>query len=81
VDRLEAAIRELTEAIRADIRPEPRESGPRLLSIDEAAAMLGIGRTAMYGLIGSGKCGSVKVGRRRLVPSTSLTTFIANGES
>lgn len=73
--RLEAALVELAEAIREEIRSElePAAPGPeRLLSIPEAAEALGIGRTLVYDLIASGRLRTVKVGRRRLVPASSI---------
>jgi excisionase family DNA binding protein len=51
------------------------ESGDRLLSIDEAADRLGIGRTALYGEITAGRCRSIKVGRRRLVPASAVSDY------
>ena len=74
--RLEAALAELAEAIRAELRSElaQRDSGPpELLSIEEAARHLGIGRTAAYGLLSRGELRSIKLGRRRLIPADSLS--------
>jgi len=45
-------------------------------SVVEAAQRLGIGRTLMYELLGSGQIGSVHVGRLHKVPTDALTTFI-----
>jgi excisionase family DNA binding protein len=78
--RVQAAMAELIEAMAEAVRTEAA-AGPaapdRLLSVDEAATMLGLGRSKVYGdLIASGRLPSVKVGRRRLVPSTSIATFI-----
>lgn len=42
-----------------------------LLDVVEAARKLGIGRTLMYELLGSGQVSSVRVGRRRKVPSAA----------
>ena len=39
--------------------------------------MLGIGRTLMYELLGSGAIESVSVGRLRKVPFDALTDFVA----
>jgi excisionase family DNA binding protein len=46
-----------------------------LLTVEEAAAMLKIGRTNTYGLVMAGQLQSVKIGRRLLVTS-SLQHFI-----
>ena len=81
-DRLAAAVTELVAALRDEIaierRPSNREAD-RLLSIEQAARALGIGRTALYSEIGAGRIRSVKVGRRRLVPSSAISD-VASGQ-
>lgn len=47
-----------------------------LLSVNEAAAALGIGRTLMYELLGSGRLESVFVGRLHRVPADALADFV-----
>ena len=82
-DRLRAAVMELVEALRDEIAVEARPSArepDRLLSIEQAARALGIGRTALYSEIGAGRVRSVKVGRRRLVPSSAVSE-VASGRS
>jgi len=82
-DRLRAAVTELVEALRDEIAVEAHPSGrepDRLLSIEQAAQALGIGRTALYSEIGAGRVRSVKVGRRRLVPSSAISD-VASGRS
>lgn len=78
--RLEAALAELAEAIREEVRAEasPATGPDRLLSIDEAAAALAIGRSALYGEIQSGRLRSVTVGRRRLIPAAAIGEFITS---
>ena len=80
-DRLHAAVMELVEALRDEIvvgaRPSEREPD-RLMSIEQAARALGIGRTALYSEIGEGRIRSVKVGRRRLIPSSAISE-VASG--
>lgn len=44
---------------------------------EEAAKMLGIGRTYVYELIRSGDLESVKIGRARLVPAAALDKFFS----
>ena len=83
-DRLEAAIAELAEALREELRREAVAGPPapdRLLSIDEAASSLGIGRSRLYDEIGAGRLRSIKVGGRRLVAAGSITDFIAAAAS
>jgi excisionase family DNA binding protein len=47
-----------------------------LITVEEAARLLGIGRTTMFDLIGSEKVKSVRLGRRRLVARKSLELFV-----
>jgi excisionase family DNA binding protein len=47
-----------------------------LLRPGEAAARLGIGRTKLYELMGSGALRSVKIGGARRVSATALTEFV-----
>lgn len=77
-DRLALALAELAEAIRAEVRAELASTAApeRLLSVDEAADALGLGRTIVYSEIQAGRLTSVKVGRRRLVPSSAVTDYI-----
>lgn len=79
-DRLSLAIAELVGALREELRTEaanaPR-TPDRLLSMDEAANALGIGRTTAYLLVTRGDLRSVKVGRRRVVPSSAVADYIA----
>jgi excisionase family DNA binding protein len=80
-DRLTTAVAELVAALRDEIaerRPIEREPD-RLLSIEQAARALGIGRTALYSEIGAGRIRSFKVGRRRLIPSSAISE-VASGQ-
>ena len=47
-----------------------------LLRVDEAGRRLNLGRTVMYELIRSGRLRSVKVGKRRLIPTSALVEFV-----
>lgn len=47
-----------------------------LLSIEEAAHRLSIGRSLCYGLVLGGELPSLKLGRRRLVSVAALERFI-----
>jgi excisionase family DNA binding protein len=71
--RLEAAIAEFVNALREEWgeREQP-DHGVELLSIPEAARRLGIGRSRVYEEIGRGTLRSLKVGRRRLIPSDAI---------
>ena len=48
-----------------------------LLTVEEAARRLRIGRTQMYSLITSGQVQSVTIGRLRRVPVESLTAYVS----
>ena len=49
-----------------------------LLTVEEAAQRLNIGRTTMYALVSTGVVESVTIGRLRRVPSESLDAFVAS---
>jgi excisionase family DNA binding protein len=75
-DRLEAAIRELAAAIRAEVAVRP-DAPDELLAVDEAARRLGCGRSSLYGELSAGRLRSVQIGRRRLIPSSAIADRIA----
>ena len=50
---------------------------PLLFGVGDAARILGIGRTALYGLIGTGRLATVKLGRRTLIHRAELERFAA----
>jgi len=79
-DAIRDAVEQLVVAIREAVRAEAAPAGPeRLLSVDQAAAALGIGRSRLYGEITSGRVRSLTVGRRRLVPSSAIAELIDAG--
>ncbi|MFF5024223.1 excisionase family DNA-binding protein [Streptomyces collinus] len=47
-----------------------------LLTVEEAARRLGIGRTTCFALIASGELESVKVGSLRRVPADALAVYV-----
>jgi excisionase family DNA binding protein len=49
----------------------------RMLTVEQAAEALGIGRTTMFALIKSGAVGSVLIGRFRRVPADELDAYTA----
>ncbi len=77
-DRLALALAELVDALRAEARAEMApDNGPdKLLSINAAAEALGIGRSALYAELQSGRLRSLKIGRRRLVTSAAIAEYI-----
>ncbi len=75
---IRAALDQLAGAILAAIRAQaPSAEAPdRLLGVEEARQLLGgVGRTTIYALLSSGRLRSVKVGRRRLIPSSALSAL------
>lgn len=51
-------------------------SGKLAYSTEEACATLSIGRTALFDLLRRNEISSVKIGRRRVIPTTSLEAYM-----
>ncbi len=49
-----------------------------LLTVEEAAQRLSIGRTTMYSLVSTGAIESVTIGRLRRVPSECLEEYVSS---
>jgi excisionase family DNA binding protein len=47
-----------------------------VLTIEEAAERLGIGRTLMYALVSAREVESVRIGRLRRVPTDALDAYV-----
>lgn len=66
--------RQLTDA------PEPSQHDetplPLLLTVEQAAQTLNIGRSTLYELMQTGRLKSITVGRLRRVPTSALAEFI-----
>ena len=62
--------REVTELV------ERPCSSPLALGVEEAARLLGVGRSTMLLLLNTAKVRSVRVGGRRLVPTKALESFL-----
>lgn len=54
------------------------ETKPILVTVDELAETLSIGRTAAWELVRKRKIKSVKIGRTRRVPVTAIQEYIDN---
>ena len=52
-----------------------------VLTVEEAAECLGIGRTLMYALITAGEVESVRIGRLRRVPADALERYVSEAPS
>lgn len=50
--------------------------GRVLLTVEDAAHALSIGRTTMYALIKAGHITTVRIGHLRRVPADALTTYV-----
>ncbi len=76
---VQAAVQALAAALLAAARAgQPDAAGAdRLLSVAEAARLLSIGRSALYGELAAGRLRSMKVGRRRLVPSGAIAEYVS----
>ena len=51
---------------------------PVLLTVEDAAHALALGRTKVYELVESGALRSVKIGRSRRIPAQALHEFVAS---
>lgn len=80
---LAALLAQLAQALaeqqdRPTVTPEPRPLPERvLLTVEEAAERLGIGRSMAYRLIRDGEIDSVQIGRLRRVPTSAVTEYAA----
>lgn len=66
-----------------DVMPPPPAPvaiapGRLLLTIEEAAARLMLGRSTVYALVAAGHVESVHVGRACRIPAAALDDFVAN---
>lgn len=57
------------------------QNGPLALSPTEAARRMGVGRTFLYELIGSGALKTVKLGKRRLITMRAIEECLAAHEA
>ncbi|TQS43748.1 helix-turn-helix domain-containing protein [Cryptosporangium phraense] len=64
------------EALPGPAVDAPEAGDDLVLTVEEAAARLRVGRTTMYGLIASGAVETVTIGRLRRVPTASLHTYV-----
>jgi len=49
---------------------------PKLLTVKEFAALVGIGRSRVYELLAAGEIRSVKIGRLRRIPADEPDRFV-----
>ncbi|MFF0535374.1 helix-turn-helix domain-containing protein [Streptomyces coelicoflavus] len=60
----------------ATLAPTTADPTLLLLTVEEAARRLGIGRTTCFALIASGELESVKVGSLRRIPADALAAYV-----
>lgn len=53
-------------------------AGKLLLTVPEAQNILSVPRTRIYSMIESGELGSVKLGRRRMIPTDAIRALLAD---
>lgn len=51
---------------------------PELLTINEFCRAINLGKTSVYKLINEGKVKAVKLGKKTLVPQSSVNDFISS---
>ena len=60
-----------------DHQPDsPSSPAPLLLTVQQAAEMLGIGRSTLYELLGAGELQSVKLGGSRRIPFSAVREYV-----
>jgi excisionase family DNA binding protein len=59
-------------------RPSLEDHGRLLFTVDDAASVLQIGRTRVFGLISNGVLASVKIGRSRRIRRRDLEAYVAS---
>jgi excisionase family DNA binding protein len=51
---------------------------PLAYTMRDAARALGVGKTTLYGLIGTGQIEARKIGAKTLIPAPSLQAYLAS---
>lgn len=80
-DKIAALLVQLAELLSDEPQPQPEIPEPRvspervLLTVEEAAQRLHIGRTRMFSLVKFGEIESVRVGRLRRIHPNALEAF------
>jgi excisionase family DNA binding protein len=64
--------------MRHEVEQVPTHAAPArlLLTVEEAAEAMSLGRTLMYQLVKGRQILSIKVGRTRRIPTTALQEFV-----
>jgi excisionase family DNA binding protein len=64
----------------ASLSPSLPKAEPLAVSPAEAARLAGLGRTSIYGALGSGALKSLKIGKRRLIVVEALRAWLLSHE-
>lgn len=68
----------LSDPPRRDPAPAVKPTSAKALTVEEAADLMGIGRTRVYELIKAGDLKSVQIGRLRRVRREDVQTYLDN---
>jgi|GEM_PF-3469132 len=66
----------LADAVARRLAPDPGLEGRKLVSIKEASAILGVGRSSVYRMIEDGRLETTHIGRRTLVKVDTINAII-----
>lgn len=72
-------IEAIADAVAMRVDRIGTRSESRLVSISDATAILGVGRSTIYKLINEGALQTKRIGRRTLVPRSELERMLAGG--
>jgi excisionase family DNA binding protein len=64
-----------------EVKARPAHTPPLLLSVPQAARLLGVGTTLCWELVHGGQLPSVRLGRRVLVPRVAVEQLAQTGEA
>ena len=66
------------QTLQTPTQKAPPQVPKLLLTVEEAAEALSLGRTYVYGLVMRNQIRSLKVGRKRRIPLAALHEFVAH---
>jgi excisionase family DNA binding protein len=62
--------------MQSQVQDKQPQADKLLLTVEEAARVLSLGRTFFYDLVMRGRVGSVKIGNARRIPISALQTYV-----
>jgi excisionase family DNA binding protein len=63
------------------LQMEVLDTMPATITIDEAAAVLGVSRNSAYSAVARGEIPAIRIGRRLLVPKAALERLLESAET